>query len=165
MRVLLVRLAVYGCVLAIGLVVWQARADRAPAAKEPRAGTVMRGNTLDAAGGPVTVMTRGGLVRSITFPPQPPCADMGIASMTPAFDERTQGFDRRGRRFGSRHSFQYPVDAGGWVPLQTVAVEGELSEDGSRASGTLSSATTWWRNGVAGSSCRSTLVKWRAAKT
>jgi hypothetical protein len=165
MRVLLVRMAVYGCVLAIGLLVWQARSNRAPAAKEPSGGTVMQGTTLDATAGPVTVVARGGLVRSITFAPQRPCADVAASSMSPAFDERVQGFDRRGRRFRSTHSFQYPLDAGGWIPLQTVTVEGELSEDGARTSGTLTSSTTWWRNGVAGSSCRSTLVKWRAART
>jgi hypothetical protein len=49
--------------------------------------------------------------------------------------------------------------------MQTVNVEGELSADGSKASGTLTSSTTWWRNGVAGSSCESTLVRWRAART
>ncbi len=158
-------MAVYGCVLAIGAVVLSGRNSGAPAIKEPKGGTVMQGNTLDASGGPVTVVARKGLVRSITFSPQRPCADVAVSSMAPVFEERVQGFDRRGRRFSSRHSFQYPVDAGGWTPMQTVAVEGELSADGSSASGSLTSSTTWWRSGVAGSSCDSTLVRWKAART
>ena len=162
---LMVRIAVYGCVLAIGLLVWQQQSRGNPVVKEPKGGTVMRGTTLDAAGSPVTLIARRGRVRSITFAPQRPCADIAGQSMSPAFDERVQGFDRRGRRFRSRHSFQYPLDASGSIPMQTVTVEGEVTVDGTRASGTLTSSTTWWRNGVALSSCESTLLRWRVART
>ena len=165
MRVLALRMVVYGCVLAIGLLVWQSRSGGTSAVKEPKGGTVMQGNTLDAAGSPVTLVARRGHVRSIAFAPQRPCADIAAQSMSPVFEERVQGFDRRGRRFRSRHSFQYPLDASGSTPMQTVTVEGELTPDGTRASGTLTSSTTWWRNGVAASSCESTLVRWRVAKT
>ena len=159
----IVRLAVYGCVVVIALLVWQVRAHHRPEvapAAEGRHGSALTGRTFGAGGSPISATVRRGHIRTVSLTVRWPCEDVPWDTPVPL----TINNEADGRSFSATKRAQYQIDADGWQAVLDLRMEGELAEDGMRASGTATTLITWRRNGVAGQSCRPRTQRWEAVR-
>ena len=164
----IVRLAVYGCVLLIALLVWQVRAHQrpsAPAPKEGKLGTPLTGRAEVPGGSPITVFVRDGRVRSLQLTAHQPCGGTAYNQPLPlTFDGLGQSGGKE-RRFWGTHTVEYGTDDRGWQTSLVVQVQGTLQDDGKRAIGQTTITAVFKRNGVPGSSCAPIVWRWEAVRT
>jgi hypothetical protein len=161
--VLFVRLAVYAILVVIGLIVWQLRAN--PEAARPSAGReVLHGEMLDPFAGRASVVLRDGEVSEVVVNLAVICPGDGRPAEM-RFEDTGNSFGRDARRFSASRSVDYLVEADGWQPRVTVAIDGEITKNGRAVRGTATSSVAWRRNGVAGATCGPKVVRWEALRT
>jgi hypothetical protein len=177
------RLVVYGCVLAIALLVWQVRSEddrpastRGPAtvsadnAAAPRGPdtpwTTPPGRELRGAvnGYRVSAYAHEGAVRQLILVTPAPCSRSPWQSMQVTLDEREFPFSRIGRRFTAAQTTTLEPDAAGLVASLRIVARGALSADGRHASGAVSMTVVWRRAGVAVDSCQAPPTRWSASR-
>ena len=158
----MVRLAVYGLVVVLGLIVWQLRAKPSP---ESASGgrEVLQGRMFDAYASDATVALRNGEVSEVVVQLVEICPGDGRGAEM-WFQDTDHSFGRDGRRFSASTSIDYLVESNGWQPRVTVEIEGELSKDRRAARGTATSSVAWRRNGVAGATCGPRTVRWEVLR-
>jgi hypothetical protein len=160
----IVRLAVYGCVVVIALLVWQVRAhhrpEAAPSAHEARYGTALTGRTFGAGGTPISATVRRDEIETIALTVRWPCEDVPWDTPVPL----TLNNEADGRKFAANKRAQYQIDANGWQAVLDLRMTGELGEDGKSATGTVTTLITWMRNGVPGQACRPRTQRWEAVR-
>ena len=155
--VLAVRLAVYGLVAVLGLIVWQLRAH------EPKHGTrfdrPVNGRTSQDLG--VWAIVRDDAVQVVEIAWHFTCID-GVQppAWASRFDARRETFQRDGREFSVERLRDIP-EADGWIGHSHASVAGAVSEDGRSASGTGQVVVTWTRGAERSpSSCDTGPVRW-----
>ena len=158
--VLVVRLAVYGAVALLAVIVLLLRAERARPDR-PAGNDVLRGRMFDGQANRAIVTIHDGEVREVIVHVGDICPGDGRGAEM-RFDDTGLGFGRDGRRFSGARFIEYPPDASGWQPRMTVSVEGELAEDHRAARGTVTGSLAWRRNGVAGATCGPRTIRWEA---
>jgi hypothetical protein len=154
---LLVRLAVLGVTLVIGVVALRATGDeeRLPAKSQLNGrtsqGYPVYGVQVDGAMAMVHVVWRGRCSRGRT-----------LGWVVDNVDQAFLPFHRAGRSFSvvDRHP-SYSLH--GWTPQETLTVRGTVSADRRAASGTLRGRLAFTKGGRAGGSCDSGPVRWKLA--
>jgi hypothetical protein len=161
-----VRLVVYGFVLLIALLVWQVRTHPRPqssaAANAATLGTPLLGRTMAAGGSPITAYVRDGRMHSVAVTVRFPCADIWWDTPIPLVLENE--VDDAKHAFAATRKAQYRVDLNGWQAVLTLQMDGRLTRDEKRASGTATTWITWLRNGVAAQTCEARTERWQAVR-
>ncbi len=160
----MVRLAVYGLVVVLGLIVWQLRAHRTERVAQPERGVVtLHGKVFNAHASEARVVLRDGEVSDVVLRLAEICPGDGRAAEM-RFVDTGGSFGRDGRRFSASRSIDYLVESDGWQPRVTVEIQGELRDDRRAVRGTATSSVAWRRNGVAGASCGPRTVRWEVLR-
>jgi hypothetical protein len=154
--VLLMRVAIWGTVVALGAVVLAARADRSPA-ERPTA--MFHGQTPE--GELAAIGTRDGKVLAAYMRWHMTCErnrspDVSTIRFGPQYGDR---FENRGREFSFRGRDTQEAGRGRAVRYE-VALSGTLSRDGRSATGRGRTTETWLANGRVADVCRSKNVPW-----
>ena len=157
--VLLVRLAVYGLVLVLGLIVWQLRAAE-EAKRDNSPHRPVNGRTSQDLA--VWAIIRDDKVRTVEIAWHFTCTDGAQPPpWASRFDARRDSFQRDGRDFNVERAREGPPDQRGWIGHTHASVAGSVSDDGRGASGTGQVTVTWMRGSERSTaSCDTGPVRW-----